>query len=188
MKNKEVWDNIAKDYQGYNRKLWPQVKEFIEENNGVFLDIGCGKFPTFSLTNKIIGLDISLEQLKLGHGKRVQGDMKHLPFRKESFDNVMLIASLHNLKERKKALLEANRVLKKQGKIFVSVWYRFQKKFFPKNLLTPEIDVSFGKHSRYYYLYTKNSLKKDIKVSGFEIKKILKEKNNVFVIGIKRNL
>lgn len=187
MKNKEVWDNIAKEYRGYHRKLWSPVKDFIKNNKGVFLDIGCGNFPTHSSKKEIIGLDISLEQLKLGKGKRVQGNMISLPFKSKTFDNVLFIASLHNIKQRKKALKEANRVLKNNGKIFISVWNRFQKRFFPKNLITSKITLPFGKYPRYYHLYSKVSLKKDVKHSGFEIIKILKEKNNIFLIGTKKN-
>lgn len=187
MKEQEVWDNIAKEYKGYRRKLWKPVVSFLNEAKGLTLDIGCGNFPTLKLNKDIIGLDVSLEQLKLSKGKRVQGDATELPFKSETFNNVVFIAALHNIKERKRALDESYRVLKKDGKILISVWARFQKKFFPENLFKSEFNLPFGKYSRYYYLFTIRKLKNSAKKAGFEVKKVFKEKNNIFLIGIKRN-
>ncbi|UCD04351.1 MAG: class I SAM-dependent methyltransferase [Candidatus Woesearchaeota archaeon] len=186
MKNQEIWDNIAKKYQGYRRKLWKPVVSFLDKNKGLILDIGCGNFPTSKYKN-IIGFDISLEQLKMSKGKRVQGDSIKLPFKSNKFDNVIFIASLHNLKRREEALAEANRVLKKDGKILISVWSRFQKKFFPRNLFTSEFEIPFGKYKRYYHLFTQGELEKLVRKTGFRVKKVFKEKNNIFLIGTKEH-
>lgn len=185
MKNRKVWDKIARDYGGYRRKLWEPVIDFLDSSSGLTLDVGCGGFPTRDYAENIIGLDVSLEQLKLGEGRRVQGKAESLPFQSKAFSSVLLVASLHNIRNREKALEEAKRVLKSKGNIFISVWSRFQLKFFPKNLFTKEFEIPFGDYKRYYHLFTKSELKKLVESKGFDIEKIWKEKNNIFVKGTK---
>ncbi len=139
-----VYDAIAQNYGGYRRRPWPALANFLKkvEKSALILDLGCGNTPySNSLKNKkIVGLDFSFGQLGLARKNLkllVQADASELPFKSETFDYIIFIAALHHLlnnKQRLQALKEARRVTKRGGRALVSVWARWQRRFFPLNL------------------------------------------------------
>ena len=180
----------------YRRKVWKEVLDFISKIKGRSLDVGCGNGEITKLLRNAVGVDISEELLekarKKSDNKFVKAKCEELPFDCE-FDNVILIAVLHNLKKssRKKCLSEIYRVLKKKGKLFLSVWCKnhwvmkrkdgklvrvFEKCKYGDNYL------SWGKKvKRYYYFFKEKELKDLLISSGFKIKKFVKSKDNYFV-------
>jgi ubiquinone/menaquinone biosynthesis C-methylase UbiE len=123
----------------------------------------------------------------------IQSDLISLPIKNSSFDAALFIASLHNIKGREnriKALKEMYRILKKDGVGLISVWSkwqdRFRKHFILDLMLFPFKYVKdFGKHEfgdikifwkqhklnvpRFYHLYSRKEIKRDVKNAGFEI-------------------
>ncbi|OGL38852.1 MAG: hypothetical protein A2042_01780 [Candidatus Schekmanbacteria bacterium GWA2_38_11] len=97
------------------------------------LDVGCGTGFYFSAlskyTKKIYGIDVSSlilkEAKKIIEGKNLKNIYfglsisEVLPFRDNSFDCVFIFAVLHHLQNVDKAIAEAHRVLKKDGKCIV---------------------------------------------------------------------
>ncbi|MFC1838565.1 ubiquinone/menaquinone biosynthesis methyltransferase [Thermodesulfobacteriota bacterium] len=94
---------------------------------------------------KIIGLDFSFSMLELGikkirsaaGKKRVAlsaGDICHLPFKDNLFDAVTISFGIRNVDDRKKGILEFNRVLKPGGLLFIMEFAypdnRFLKPFY----------------------------------------------------------
>ena len=53
------------------------------------------------------------------------------------------------------ALKEIYRILKKGGKLVITNWYRYQKRFMPFALWSRQTYVPFGKYKRYYHLFSK---------------------------------
>ena len=79
---------------------------------------------------KIVGLDFSPSMLELGINKirsargkeRVilsAGDICHLPFMDDMFDAVTISFGIRNVADRKKGIMEFNRVLKPGGHLFI---------------------------------------------------------------------
>ena len=96
------------------------------------LDIATGTADLAIMANKIwtpekiVGLDISKEMLKVGQKKidkknlssvitLEQGDSENLRFEDESFDSIMAAFGVRNFENLKKGLFEMNRVLEKGG-------------------------------------------------------------------------
>lgn len=219
-KERKVWDQIADQWYNFRHYPMKQVKEFAffvakkkpdfsSENRSIkknVLDIGAGNCRNLLpfKDNKLFALDISKEMLKNGqkYSKKfdlgiefVQGSASELPFKNNTFDVVLAIASLQCLykkKEREKSMKEIYRVLKPNGYVLVSSWNRWNKRFFPKNILTSNIYVPWHRQSgsieRYYHLFTKNELKNLIENSGLDIENYIDTSlfsDNIFIIAKK---
>ena len=134
----DYWDGDRKyGYGGYRYDgRWRSVAERMAEHYGLksgdkILDVGCGmvhllyEFTQVVPGVEVTGLDIS--EYALSHAKEevrdrlVFGKAQELPFEDASFDLVISLATLHNLKvfDLKKAVQEINRVSKKKSYIMV---------------------------------------------------------------------
>ncbi len=171
----EAYDKIAEDFKNTRIYTWKWTDKFINnlDKNSLILDIGSGNGRnTIYKDHTIFGLDISFNQLLMNNNINkldIQSDMTCLPFKNNIFDSIILIASFHHLKtiqERNECLKEIKRVIKKDGKILLSVWSINQ----PKK--TKRIFLNYGdnyvewnnpqktlKISRYYYIFELNELK-----------------------------
>ena len=102
----------------------------------------------------------------------------------ESVDCVYCVAVLHHLKtlrERKKALSEFRRVLKKKGLLFLSVWNFYQKKFASlgrkRNAFVKWTAKSGKSINRFYHFFEEKELRKLAEESGFRVEKLFFEKD-----------
>ncbi len=153
------FNQIAKDYHLKRKKPWRPLIFFLEHLKhkgytfkGISLDLGCANGRNFKIMNtppnKLIGLDISLELLKIAKinlkdinqysqyesnfFQLILGDIRSLPFREKSLHNIYSIATFHHLKKndiRKNTILQIYTHLKKNGKFIITVWRKWQKKF-----------------------------------------------------------
>lgn len=225
---REIFDKIAQSYAYTRLKPWNIVLNVINKKTKVLGDMGCGPGQNiqYILKNavwvRVIGVDISRQMLlitmkRLKRRKLyertdlVEADLEFLPFRNSVFDSLIYIASIHHLpskKARLNAVLEAKRVLKKRGKVLITVWSLLQKRFIKtvfKNMFLKILGKrkSLGdvfipwKHKgvayfRYYHLFTPWELKSLIRSSGLVIlgfgglrvkSKLLPE--NYFALGCK---
>lgn len=127
--DKDYWDGDRKyGYGGYNYDgRWVAVAQRLVEHYGLqpgarILDVGCGKgFLLHDLKNAIpdasvTGLDISRYALEHAvedvRGRLVEGTAAQLPFADNSFDLVVSVNTLHNLRvsELESALRDIERV------------------------------------------------------------------------------
>ena len=123
----------------------------------------------------------------------LQSDLVELPVKDNSFDGALFIASLHNIKNRSnriESLKELRRILKKNGIAMISVWSRWQDRFakrflvdlflFPIRYIRShgkyefgDIEIFWRQHNlnvkRFYHLYSKRELVKDVKKAGLRI-------------------
>ena len=100
------------------------------------------------LPKKLIGLDLSLELIKIAQSKLKEtdqysqsesnfiqlllGDISNLPFRPNTVNTVFSIAAIHHIKkksERKNTIIQIYDVLKKNGNLILTVWRKWQKLF-----------------------------------------------------------
>ena len=153
------FNKIAKDYHSKRRKPWRPLEFFLNHLKkkgylftGINLDLGCANGRNFKILgtypNKLIGIDLSLEFLKIAHEcltdksqyselesnfiQILLGDIKHLPIRTDSIDNIFSIATIHHIKnrsDRKKTFLQFNNSMKKKGYLIITVWRKWQKEY-----------------------------------------------------------
>jgi len=100
-------------------------------------------------------------------------DMCQLSFSDQSFDWAIAVASLHHLKgaaARLAALCELRRVLKPGGQAFITVWNRWQPRFWTSG---PDVMVPWRQKSetllRYYHLFSYGELESLAKRAGFRV-------------------
>ena len=203
MNQREVWDNIADDWNNYRKHPPKDSVKFLENKRGIILDLACGSGRNFIKINGIIiGLDFSTRMLRLSRNKikndtpsvfLAAGDAVHLPFKDNIFDNILFSNSFHCVKwnHREKVLREIKRVSKNGAQIYISVWNRDQPRFeTSKKESYIEWTVKGKRYQRYYYLYSKDELEalmkkyfKNVKVFGGGEKAFKKYSKNIIAIA-----
>ena len=192
--SREVFDKIAPGW--YNFRHWSIFKDELDElakkwKQGNLLNIGCGHGPDFlpfKDTFDLFGIDFSRAMLdhackyaeKFNYSPELlQGDIRNLPFADCSFDHAIAVASYHHIKdksERLSALKELLRVLAPGGEAFITLWNRWQPRFFFSG---NEPVVSWHTREevvyRYYYLFSYHRAEKLVKQAGFRLIKSFPE-------------
>jgi ubiquinone/menaquinone biosynthesis C-methylase UbiE len=143
--------------------------EFPNKRSLSFLDAGCGTGATlkaFSYLGRGVGCDISIDAhlccRKRGLDCLVRADLSSLPFENEKFDFVLIMDVIYGkwVKDENSVLREVNRVLKKNGKLFIT-----EGAFM---LLMSKHNKRVGAVRR----YTKRVMKVLLRESGFFVKRI----------------
>ena len=183
--------------------VWDCVREFYENfsKSSYILDAGCGNGKNMDYLYKnefnIVGIDncLGLVNICKKKGFNVQNaDIKNIPFDSNTFDFIMCIAVIHHLEKESDRILAINemfRVLKKGGKLILTVWAfeydSFSKK---KNFKLGNNIVKFKNFDRYYYIYDeslfKNFINKLAKQYNFNVLKIFWERGK-WVTIIEKN-
>ncbi len=222
--NKKLWNVIAKKFDLTRKINWPELKDL--ENYAKpkmkILDLGCGNGRLFELLKdkKIdyTGIDDSKKLIKLakkkypfvpplrgGINKFLVGNALKLPFKDNSFDLIYSIAVFHHIPSKElrlRFLKEAKRVLKRDGRIVLTVWYLWSRKYirlivkYSLLKLAGKSKLDFGdlyvpwqnKYQRYHHAFRKKELIKLFKKAGVKIEKAkyLKrrgKKTNVLIIA-----
>ena len=185
-----IFNQIAPGW--YNFRHWSIFRSELELlaqrwQKGRLLNIGCAHGPDFlpfKQSFDLYGVDFSAEMLKFARKYSQKfnftvnlslADVSSLPYSSETFDWAISVATYHHLKGkevRQAALGELRRVLKPGGEAFITVWNRWQPKFWFK---PKEVAVPWQKKDetlyRYYYLFSYPELERLVKNSGFEILK-----------------
>ncbi|MCD6568410.1 MAG: methyltransferase domain-containing protein [Dehalococcoidia bacterium] len=206
--NGQVFDEIAESW--YRVRHWPLLRKELEEraqqwHGGKLLNVGCAHGPDFLPFAKgfeLCGVDISdgmLQQaLKYSSKFRfevelLQADAVSLPFGDNTFDWVVSVAAYHHIRgreERIEAFRELNRVLKKGGEAFLTVWNYGQRRFW---LRSRDLQVTWNLRGktvyRYYHLFSYGELRNLLARAGFEIVALSPEKAYRFPVkNFSRNI
>lgn len=108
----------------------PIVHRYLAKNLGKTLDDGCGggMYTQYIKKNSkwCVSLDVQLTHIKQLSKKNtkanlIQGDSKKLPFKDDYFDTVLCTEVIEHLEDDSKGLYEIARVLKKGGRLILSV-------------------------------------------------------------------
>jgi alkylated DNA repair protein alkB family protein 8 len=201
----ETFDRIASQFYHSRRTPWPSLKEIGDCRNRSVLDLGAG---TGRNTRRLIEWGASivvaadsstemLEVLQRNTDKKsgelihpVRCDALYLPFLSSSFDRVAFIATIHHIpkKENREATMrEVMRVTADGGKVLVTAWVLFQRRFLRQahKLImrkarggeVGDLYISWGKDTqRFYHLFTLRELKGIVKSSGLSILKAYGER------------
>lgn len=191
--NKEIFDQIAPSW--YNFRHWSIFQTELEAlarrwQKGRLLNVGCAHGPDFlpfKDSFELYGMDFSAEMLKFAEKyakkfgftvKLALADVRHLPYPDEGFDWAVSVATYHHLVggEHQEALKELKRVLKPGGEAFITVWNRWQPRFWfkPKEVKVPWRQKGKTLYRR-YYLFSSAELERLAKEAGFEVLKSFPE-------------
>jgi tRNA (uracil-5-)-methyltransferase TRM9 len=182
----EAFDRIAPGWYNFRyHTIFPtELTELAcRWQKGKLLNLGCGHgadFVPFKEGFELYGVDFSSEMLRLAskyaakngfQANLTQADMRHLPYPNDFFDRAIAVASLHHLPgpaEQVKALDELRRVIKPGGESFITVWNRWQRRFWfkPKEVLVPWRSGGVVLE-RYYYLFNYPEVEKLVRRAGF---------------------
>ena len=221
----EVYDAIAEGYQHIRARPWSIVGRVRRCEEVV--DVGCGTAvqPTPLLRRGGYGLCIDISRGMLLMGRRrllrmglydradlVQADAEHLPLRSSSVECLISIATLHHLPggSRRSAVEEFTRVLKRGGRLLVTVWALYQPRFLigllanlfryllgstpsPKDFLVPWRRGG-RRYLRYYHVFTLGELLKlfrvcrDLEVLEYGVYNLKRTifHQNYYVLGFKK--
>jgi len=200
--SRKGYEEIAKDFDATRKVFWQELYflgDYINKNDKV-LDIGCGNGRFLEVVGEknidYTGIDSSkslIDAAKKMYGgviNFIAGDALLLPFKDERFDTIVSFGVLHHIPSKKlrmQFLDEANRVLKKDGLLILTVWNLWNKRLTPvihkhaiqKLLGKSKLDFNdvflpFGKKQsvRYLHAFTKREFIKILKKSGFKIEKL----------------
>jgi len=160
------WVRITRELASFIRKYC--------QKGGLILDIGAGDGSLYHLISDTAGLYTGIEPsdnmlrqfIKAEHANACKAYGEELPFKKDIFDAVIFNSSLDHCLDPLSALSEANRVLKKNGKVFIllsndSSWYKNFFKIYnnKRKKMTKEHNYFFSKKDITTFL-EKKSFKK----------------------------
>jgi len=198
---RDIFNQIAPSW--YNFRHWSIFRSELETlahrwQKGKLLNIGCAHGPDFLPFMRgfnLYGVDFSAEMLKFARKYSQKfnfavnlslADVRHLPYSDATFDWAISVATYHHVKgtdERQAALNELRRILKPGGEAFITVWNRWQPRFWFSGR---EAFVPWRKRNktlyRYYYLFSYLELEKQAKRAGFEVLKSFPENSYHFPI------
>jgi len=214
------YDLISEKFSQTRKHFWRGLeflKDHTHKGNRV-LDFGCGNGRLLELIGdaadiEYYGTDVSEKLIEIAEGKHSNNNIHFLktdpiqstlPFETGFFNTVYSIAVFHHLpsqKYRREVANELFRVTKKDGRVVVTVWNLWQRKYF-KNIVKnwqdkilgkSELDwndcmISFTnnqglKFERYHHAFTKREIKNLFQCAGFgtEKCKIVGGRNIVYV-------
>ncbi len=178
MQNQEkVWDEIAPEWHEFKKIPAQTVIRFLESQKGKILDLGSGSGRNVVGNSKIEYhlIDFSQKMLDLAKEKHSEiiikkADLWKVSYEDEFFDGAICISALHCVEgedKRIKSIEELYRVLKPKSKALIGVWNARSKRF--KDKAKEKMIGWQDKGKRYYYLYYKEELVKQLEDAGFKI-------------------
>ncbi len=188
---REVYDEIATHFAKTRAYPWPEVEAFLADRSDVAvgLDIGCGNGRHSALlaeiADTVLALDVSRELL-LEASQRMDrdgwdaellcGDAATLPFRENTVDLAVYVATLHHLPDREhriRSLSEIARVLTADGCALVSAWSTAHDRFEDSDEgfdTTVEWTLPGGETvDRFYHIYAPSEFEADLEASDLSV-------------------
>lgn len=171
----ETYNKFAKIYADHtsNKILQFQLNKFISllPKDPKVLDVGAGTGRDLKYFKEeginAIGIDVSeglIKEAKKRNNIEIQNmDFRKTTFKDESFDGLWCMAALSDISrsEVPETLKEFNRILKKEGIIYIAVKEGTEEKLMKKS--------RYGNEARFYSFYKQAELELLLKESNFEI-------------------
>lgn len=217
-----TYDSIAPFFVKHREEVWPPSGSLLDDISPCKVaDIGCGTGRLIALAVTkgchVTGMDLSSGQLDtarkflsemgiISSFDLIKCDMETIPLPDCSVNTIFMIASLHHLEDRssrRKALMEACRILKPGRMIQISVWSWDQERFrerhlkrisgkresdemdgrYPGDLFVPWKD---GRNElRFYHLYGPGEIEEDLSGTGLILIRSFFDGRNHWVEAVK---
>ena len=150
----------------------------------IILDIGCGNgqnaLKAAKKCQRVVGIEINEKQLQIAKREKERRKVKNVDFKKanlekkldlkkESFSAVLFLDVLEHLYKRRQILKEIHRVLKKNGRLFLSIpnkntsWKKTLKKAGLPYYSDPDHKIE----------YIQKEIEKELNKTGFKIAKVM---------------
>ena len=181
---KDVYENIANHFDNTRTYTWSWIDDFLNnlQPYSTVYDIGCGNGRNMLKENlHFIGIDNCENFVKICHKKNlnvINANMNKIPLQNNSAHAIICIAVFHHLSNenlRLDALLEMKRLIKKNGKILLSVWSINQPRKTRRTFNSYGNNIVLwnnnkGKiYERYYYIFKLEEIKDLFKKIGLNI-------------------
>ncbi|MDP6647009.1 MAG: methyltransferase domain-containing protein [Dehalococcoidales bacterium] len=187
-----IFDEVAPSWYNLRHRSifrW-ELEELAQRwQTGNLLNIGCAHGPDFLpfVSSRLGGIDLtgvdfSAQMLRFARkysmkfgfvANLVLADVRYLPFADGVFDQAISVATYHHIPgkmERLAALEELRRVLKPGGEAFITVWNRWQPRFWRQGReVTVPWRTKVKTLERYYYLFSYPELVRLARQSGLEV-------------------
>jgi tRNA (uracil-5-)-methyltransferase TRM9 len=187
---KDIFNEIAPGWYNFRHRtiFQRELGELaLRWKTGRLLNIGCGHGPDFVPFKdgfELHGIDFSSKMLELARkyaGKYTfsvnlkEADARQLPYADNYFDWAIAVATFHHIEDsegRLQAFKELYRVLKPGGEAFITVWNKWQPRFWFKSK-NAKVPWRSGEKTlnRYYYLFSYREIEKTARQAGFKILK-----------------
>jgi len=200
---REIFDQIASGWYNFrHRTIFRTELDDLANRwqKGKLLNVGCAHGPDFLPFREdfeLHGVDFSPRMLRLAqkYAKKykfavniAEADARSLPYADGSFDWAIAVATYHHIEsdgERLQAMKELWSVLKPDSEAFITVWNRWQPRFWLK---TKDVRVPWHSRTktlyRYYHLFSYYELEKLVKKAGFQVLKSFPENSYRFPLKI----
>jgi tRNA (uracil-5-)-methyltransferase TRM9 len=198
-----VFDRIAPGWYNFrHRTIFQTELEALAQRwqRGRLLNVGCAHgpdFPPFAGNFTLYGVDFSPKMLDLArkYAAKYQfnvellvADARSLPLENDFFDWAIAVATYHHIEDvpgRLQALQELYRVLRPGGEAFITVWNKWQPRFwFKKRDTTIPWKSGTETLERYYHLFSYGELEKLARQAGFSVLKSFPESRYRFPVKI----
>ena len=156
------YDNWYKKHQILFKNELSAIREILPKGLGVDIGTGTGIFASELKTD--IGLDPSLNMLKIAKERQIEvirGIAEFLPFKRNCFDFALMIVTLCFVNRPIEALKEAHRILKPKGQLIICIIPRDS----PWGSFYQAKDSPFYKSARFF---TVSEVKELLNKTGFE--------------------
>lgn len=191
---RDVFDQIAPSW--YNFRHWSIFRAELDAlaarwQKGRLLNMGCAHGPDFLPFRQgfeLHGIDFSIEMLKLAEkysrkfdftANLSAADVHCLPYAGDTFHWVISVATYHHIMGKRlmvESLRELWRVLKPGGEAFITVWNRWQPRFwFRRRELMVPWRIKDKTLYRYYHLFSYHEIERLAKEAGFKVIKSFPE-------------
>lgn len=216
------YDLVSDKFSSTRAFMWRDlefIKDYAKPGSRI-LDFGCGNGRLAEFLkekySEYVGVDVSQKLIDIAKQTyssektefiKINPKVIKLPFEDNNFDAIFSIAVFHHLpgKEyREKVVKELYRILKPGGKIIITVWDLWQKRFWKyhteavKNKILGRSELDWGDlhipfkageevFSRYHHAFCKRELKKMLQHSGFGIQGSIKSSGNLIYIASNRS-
>lgn len=174
MPKKNMNDDLLEHFNRMERHHWwwegrrELVKSLLgRKRHKRILDVGCGTGETLSFLGKLFpkaklyGIDSSQKAINFsksrGHKEIIKANAIKLPFKDNFFDAVLILDVLEHIKDDQRAINEAKKVLKKDGKIIIT---------------SPGLSFIWSPHDEmqgHQRRYTRREMRKLAKEAGMEV-------------------
>lgn len=181
---KNVYEEIAYHFSDTRVYKWSWIISFLDSLNSDSLvyDLGCGNGRNMNHGSlKFIGIDNCENFIKICSEKNlkvINSNITKIPLENNSADAIICIAVFHHLysmQNRIDALFEMKRLIKKNGKILLSVWSINQPKKTRRNFKNYGNNIVLWDNNngkifeRFYYIFKLDEFKKLINKVGLII-------------------